>query len=44
MPSQKSPMKHTPLALPVIGQSATSLGELLIALKDEYLYNTRVRV
>ena len=38
------PMKgrYSPPATPAIGQNAKSLDELLQAIKDEYVYNTRV--
>jgi hypothetical protein len=38
--AQKS--KFPPAATPIIGQNAKNLDDLLAALKDEYLYNTRV--
>ena len=41
-PPQKSPAKYTALDMPVVGQNATCLADLLNALKEEYLYNTRV--
>jgi hypothetical protein len=34
--------KFPPPSVPVIGQNAKNLDDLLAALKDEYLYNTRV--
>ena len=35
--------KSFPPAAPQIGQNAKSLDELLQAIKDEYVYNTKVR-